>query len=479
MLCPKKLFTSVPYFIKGKKMKTNKKTKKPVLSDVKLAGGAGNFAAVQREEAELRRLVMANLLWEDIAYIDGVKVVDQIRQLVPRVPANKVAQIATEARRDQKLRHVPLLIAAEMCKYDSHKKFVREVVSSVCTRPDQMGELLSLYWNGSKTPIAKQLKLGLSDAFNRFDEYQLAKWNRDADIKLRDVMFLVHPKPEQGKEELFKRVADNTLATPNTWEVRLSACVSDKEKRDVWVDLIDTKRLGALAMLRNLNNMQQVKVPKATIRKGLLECSPAMLLPLDFFKAADYAPDYIRELEQLMFSCLGQYPKLTGETIFVLDVSGSMATRVSGKSEYSRMDAGTAMLMLAQEMCEHSTIYLTAGSDWKREHQTKKIAGVRGFGMKNLVRSEYSKLGGGGIFTRQCLDYIRSQEYDTPDRIIVFSDSQDCDRVTATPLPFGKKNYIVDVSSHSHGVNYRGVWDAEISGWSEHFMRFIHSMENS
>jgi len=35
----------------------------------------------------------------------------------------------------------------------------------------------------------------------------------------------------------------------------------------------------------------------------------------------------------------------------------------------------------------------------------------------------------------------------------------------------------VDVSSHSRGVNYEGKWDAEISGWSEHFINFIMAME--
>lgn len=46
-----------------------------------------------------------------------------------------------------------------------------------------------------------------------------------------------------------------------------------------------------------------------------------------------------------------------------------------------------------------------------------------------------------------------------------------------TPSPFGRHNYIVDLSSHSHGVNYRGAWTAEVTGWSEHFLRFIAAAE--
>ena len=88
-------------------------------------------------------------------------------------------------------------------------------------------------------------------------------------------------------------------------------------------------------------------------------------------------------------------------------------------------------------------------------------------------------LGSGGIFTRQCLnwarDYFKNESFE---RIIVFSDSQDCDfRDKSLPKPFGKYNYICDVSAEKHGINYRGVWTAEISGWSEHFLTYIAAYE--
>jgi hypothetical protein len=88
------------------------------------------------------------------------------------------------------------------------------------------------------------------------------------------------------------------------------------------------------------------------------------------------------------------------------------------------------------------------------------------------------RLGGGGIFTRQCLEFIKGKERETPDRIIVFSDSQDCDIVNRMPAPFGARNYIVDVSAHSHGISYKGVWTAEISGWSEKFLDYIAATED-
>jgi hypothetical protein len=222
--------------------------------------------------------------------------------------------------------------------------------------------------------------------------------------------------------------------------------------------------------------MQDV-LPRSTVREALANASPAMLLPVDFIKAATHAGDFVREIENLMFSCLSQYKKLKGETIFVLDVSGSMGRRISSKSETNRIDVGIAMAIMAMEVCESCQIYLTAGSDARKIHSTKKITPHRGFGLTQEVKKNISSLGGGGIFTRQCLDYIRSQEKVTPDRIIVFSDSQDIDPSKELPKPFGDNNYIIDVSNERNGINYRGVWTAEISGWSEHFLKFIAEIE--
>lgn len=459
-------------------MRTNVKTKVSKFSTERLAGGGGMLAATQSPEAELRRLVMTCLLWEDIAYATGNEVSKQISDVIPKVDPKACCEIAIAARKEQKLRHVPLFVVREMAKHPSHRHYVAEAIEQVCTRPDQMSELISIYWatNGGKKSIPKGMKKGLAECFNNFDEYQFGKYSRKADISLRDVMFLVHPKPKNDEQALlFKKLAQNELATPDTWEVGLSACKTEEEKAEVWNRLIEGKKLGALATLRNLRNMQVL--PKSTVRKAIANASPSVLLPIDFIKAVDHAPDFVREIEDLMFRCLSQMKKLSGETIFVLDVSGSMGARISSKSDYNRIDAGISMAIMAMEVCEHCTIYLTAGNDYSRVHSTRKITPHRGFGLMPEIRNNIASLGGGGIFTRQCLEYISKQEK-TPDRVIVFSDSQDCDREKTLPKPFGDRNYIVDVSSHKNGVNYKGVWTAEISGWSEHFLRFISELES-
>lgn len=443
-----------------------------------LAGGYGAKAAKQSNISLLRRVVLANLLWENVAYVDGVSVANEIKRLIPLCKAEDVYNLAIEARVMQKLRHTPLFIAVEMCKYPEHKLFVKDLLPRIITRADMLTDFLAIYWKDKKCPICNQAKKGLEAAFHNFNEYKLAKYDRDSAIKLRDVMFLVHAKPKnKQEEELFKKVADRTLATPETWEVLLS---TGKDKKESWTKLITEGKIGGLAMLRNIANMRKANVDKKIINEGLERLKSSMLMPLDFLKAERMNPEFSRQIEDSMIKSYANLPKLTGRTLFIVDVSGSMSVRMSAKSDFTRYDAACAMAMLAANQCEDYEIVCTAGNDYSRvgahEHITYP---QKGFGIFNQIHDTNKRIGGGGIFTRQCLEWCKFQfkgkEFD---RIIIFSDSQDCDYPDKRiPKPFGKYNYIVDVSANKKGVNYKGVWTAEISGWSEHFLTYIAALE--
>ena len=453
-----------------------KKTSK--FEEERLAGGSGALAAKQSNTALLRRAVLANLLWEDVAYMDGMKVAEEIQRLIPLCPAIDVYNIALEARTMQKLRHTPLFIAVEMCKCPEHKMFVQDLLPQIITRADMLTDFLAIYWKDGKKPIANQAKKGLAKAFHNFNEYKFAKYDRDAAIKLRDVMFLCRPKPEnQYEQDLFKKVADRTLATPETWEVLLS---TGKDKKESWTKLISEGKIGGLAMLRNIANMRRANVDKKVINEGLEKLKSSMLMPLDFLKAFRMNPEFGRQIEDAMINSYSNLPKLKGKTLFIVDVSGSMGARMSEKSDFTRYDAACAMAMLAANQCEDYEIVCTAGNDYTHTGAHEHIPyPQKGFGIFEQIHETNKNIGIGGIFTRQCLEWcndkFKGQKFD---RIIVFSDSQDCDPYTRrTPKPFGTYNYICDVSAHTKGVNYKGTWDAEISGFSEHFITFIAAME--
>src|SRR5580698_2159788 len=215
----------------------------------------GAPAAVITPEQALRRSVLACMLWENEFYESGVAIAGRIRELVPKVEPARVAALAVEARSAMKLRHAPLLLVREMARHATHRALVAQSLTSIIQRADELAEFVAIYWSGGRAPLSAQVKKGLAASFTRFDEYALAKYDRAGAVSLRDVLFLSHAKPRDvDQAALWKRLAQNELETPDTWEVALSAAgrVDGASKAEVWERLLAERKLGALALLRNL-----------------------------------------------------------------------------------------------------------------------------------------------------------------------------------------------------------------------------------
>ena len=173
-------------------MKTNVKTET-------LRTHEGAPAKHINPELQLKRSVMSCLLWEDTFYESGQSIADRISELAHACQPKFVADLAIHVRTEGKLRHAPLWLLVALIK-SAGGKLVEDTIYKVIQRADELTELLALYWKDGKQPLPAVLKRGLAKAFNKFDAYQFAKYDRDGEIKLRDVMFLTHPKPkDKGK----------------------------------------------------------------------------------------------------------------------------------------------------------------------------------------------------------------------------------------------------------------------------------------
>src|SRR5215468_7625888 len=227
-------------------------------------------------ELQLRRSVLACLLWETQFYEDGVEIAGRIAELVPKVEAERVAALAVEAREQMKLRYVPLLLVREMARHKTHRGLVAETLERVIQRADELCEFVAIYWKDGRVPLSGQVKKGIAAAFPKFDEYQLAKYDRGGPVKLRDVLFLCHAKPrDEAQAAVWKRLIWGRLTTPDTWEVALSAGAN---KGEAWERLLREQKLGALALLRNLRNMKDAGVDEPLVLNALREMSTARVL---------------------------------------------------------------------------------------------------------------------------------------------------------------------------------------------------------
>ena len=406
-------------------------------------------------ELQLRRSVLACMLWEDQFYEEGVAIAGRIRELVAKVPAEQVAALVVEAREKMKLRHVPLLLVREMARLKTHRHLVAETLARVIQRADELSEFVALYWAEGRQPLSAQVKKGLASAFTRFDEYALAKYNRAAPVKLRDVLFLCHARPlDKAQAELWKRLVEGQLTTPDTWEVALS---SGADKREVWERLLSENKLGALALLRNLRNMAEAKVPLPLIREGLKRMKTERVLPFRFIAAARYAPQWEPELEKAMLKSLEGQAKLPGKTVLLVDVSGSMDAPLSRRGEMRRNDAAYGLAVLLREIAEQVSVY--SFSD-----RLVRAPNRSGFALRDAINASQPH---NGTYLGKA---IQDLEEDC-DRLIVITDEQSHD---AVPNPRAR-GYVINVASYKNGVGY-GKW-VHIDGWSEAVIEYIRAAE--
>jgi hypothetical protein len=406
-------------------------------------------------ELQLRRSVLACLLWEDEFYEDGVEIAGRIQSLVPKVKAEAVAALAVEARGKMKLRHVPLLLVREMARLKTHREAVAKTLAQVIQRADELAEFVAIYWKDGKAPLSAQAKKGLAQAFRKFDEYQLAKYDRSGPIRLRDVLFMCHAKPRDTEQAaLWKRLIEGELQTPDTWEVALS---SGADKREAWARLLRERKLGALALLRNLRNMKQAGVEESLILDAMDVMNTSRVLPFRFLAAARYAPQWEDALERAMIKSLKEQEKLPGRTVLLVDVSGSMIAALSRRSEMLRTDAAYGLAILLREICEKAMVF-TFSND------LVDVPPRRGFALRDALENSQPH---SATYVGQALKQIQ-EKYD---RIIVITDEQAHDHV---PGPRGR-GYVINVASNKNGVGY-GAW-THIDGWSESVIEYIRALE--
>ena len=270
----------------------------------------GAIAWRMTPEWELYSTVVTTMGVEDKFYERGNDRVRRIADLVQKVQPEFVAQLAVYAREAMHLRSVPLLLLVELARCHRGDALVSRAVSRTVQRADEITELLMCYqWRKGKTNLSGlscQLRKGLAEAFNHFDEYQFAKYDRTGrKVTLRDALLLVHPKPkDDAQEKIFKKILNDDLETPYTWETELSHTGqqhfdSAKEKneavRKTWQELIASRRMGYMATLCNLRNLLEASIDDTSMEQVCAYLSN---------------PEAVKNSKQLLFRYLSAYMQI-------------------------------------------------------------------------------------------------------------------------------------------------------------------------
>ena len=453
-------------------------TKKTGFDAGYIAGKLTDKAGKYSDYELLRRVTLANLLFESDYYQTADDIMLQMEELCYKVDGEEIIRLAMECRFEQKLRHTPLWLL--ILAHEIHGVSVKEAIAKIANRPDMTIDLLEMLKvrNGSYK-MSKSIKKGLAKAFDQYDEYQISKYKKsNMAFSLVDVVNLVHPKPTASNEKALEKLVDNTLEPANTWETALS---QGADKKKTFERMISEKSLGSLAILRNLRNMTEAGLSKGNIKTAISQVRSHWLTPLNFLAAQRNATEYTDAIDKAMKNCFAG-ETIKGKTILAIDVSGSMGQVTSSHSKFSRMDLAFAMAAAGSYIFEDLVLVFTAGNDGNRKGKHMIWDHGKGLRLFDSYKKIYSELGGGGIFTFQLCEWLKSQGYaQDAERLVVISDSQDIDAYYGSgnkpdTSPY-KTSYIIDISTHTHGIK-TGNWTAEINGWSDKVFHYIKALES-
>lgn len=279
----------------------------------------------------------------------------------------------------------------------------RKLVSGAIRRADEAGEALA-YWMGAYgRRIPSAVKRGIADgAVKSFNEYSLAKYDTSTKgWRFGDVIELVHPSPKDARQsDLFKFALDrrrDASAEPAdslvmlqkrkaflalssdqqkalvnsgeaiqvlkdaglTWEVLSSAYGKGGLDAKAWEAVIPS--MGYMALLRNLRNFEEKRVSEAVLAQVAAriadpeEVAKSRQLPFRFLAAYRANSNSLRwgfPLEQALKASLANVPELKGNTLILVDRSGSMFQSQSKNTDLTFADSaavfGSALALRAE-----------------------------------------------------------------------------------------------------------------------------------
>lgn len=440
---------------------------------------------------------------------------ERIREMIAKNHAQFVAKLAVYAREQMYLRSVPIVLTVELAKLHRGDGLVSALTLRILQRADEMTELLAYYAianerNGVKqlNRLSKQLQRGLAEAFNRFDEYQFAKYNRATAVRLKDALFLVHPKAkDEAQQALFDRIAKDELRLPYTWEVELSVLGQQKygsielKKQAIkveWEELIISNRVGYMALLRNLRNILEAEVSNEALNKVCNYLSNANAvaksrqLPFRFLSAYRELKELkngnvsrvLDALEDAVMHTAGNIAGYDENTNVVIaaDVSASMQTPVRAKSKVQRFDIGLMLAMLLQSRCANVMTGMF-GNTWKIVNMPKK-------NILGNVMEFHRREGEVGYATNGYLvleDMLERRQ--VVDKVMVFTDSQLWNSSGRSQLADvwkqykafapNAKMYLFDLAGYGNTpLNVMKDDVYLIAGWSDKIFDVLRAIEN-
>lgn len=507
--------------------------------NVPLAVSANGNLQFKKEPLQmLYELVVQTMLGKDGQLKSSTELVRQIKAHIKTavdMGANDfIANLAVHARTEMNVRTVPIVVVVEFAKALSDQRQVyldqikqiegsnvklavsptqrtriarlravadglnypnmRQLVCDVIQRADQITDLyayaLEVFGNKNKVPMA--IKRGVADAFNKFGEYAFAKYNRGDAVKFRDVLRIVHPEAKTIKQgEIFEKIMKDTLAMPYTWETELSTNgqlpVSErKTPKQLWTELVVSGKMGYMALLRNLRNINDAGLDDEVLRDYVYNVisDPARVaaskqLPYDFMEAYKIVKPLNSKMATAVSKAIdlsvANIPQMGERVWLIVDYSGSMGETSQETSAFSSaMFLSAALLKANSDSSKLAvTVFGSSAKTLKGVDTNNSMIALQ----KELVAERKGSIAGSTDFSAALSE--KSKLGFEPDTIIVLTDG-DVNR-----FPYGQIVNLTGKKTMKMTVNLSGAQSTPMSkadgwfamaGWTPAMFRWVPAM---
>ena len=448
----------------------------------KTVNKSGHVAYKMKDKEKLVTQVLTSFFNESKFYGDNsAEMQETIKSVIATDPAF-VAKLAVFARREFNMRSVSHVLTAYLAHEVEGKPYAKDTIKAITLRGDDVTEIMSCYINlfGNR-PIPNSLKKGIAEAMQGFDEYTLAKYKGDGkSVKMRDLLCICRPTPKNDEQSaMWKRLLNGELATPYTWETELSA---NGNNTATWEKLIDSGKVGYMALLRNLRNILTANPSNVNTVLDIIQdpvrVKKSKQLPFRYLSAYKELKNIggsrvFDALENAIEASIENIPKLSGTTVIAVDTSGSMGNRISHKSDVTCGEIGMLLGLIANKICENSIFYTFDTSI--KKHPVSSRNGV----LYTTIHS--ASCGGGTIMQLPFTAMI--QEKINADRVIVISDNECNGGYWSKPVQSladeyrklnGNDIWVHAIDLQGYGTQqFHGAKTNIIAGWSEKVLDFI------
>jgi 60 kDa SS-A/Ro ribonucleoprotein len=394
---------------------------------------AGGQAYTQSAESELVTMLLV-FMGQDQFYRKGSDTFSRLLQLANQVNPEFAAKAAIYARNEFGMRTVSQFVAATLAQRVAGQPWAKDFYNQVVFRPDDMLEIAALFkQKQGDINLTNAMKKGFAQAFGRFDAYQLAKYrSASKSFKMVDLVNLVRPVPTARNAEALKQLVAGDLVNTQTWEARLTEIgktdATDDEKANLkgeaWMELLQSNKLGYLALLRNLRNIAQVSDAALLLALTQLvdpqRVEKARVMPFQLLIAQDAinASDILEKrfvieaLTDALEVSMRNVPVFEGKTLVVLDDSGSMATASGGNFQRSCIELGAVFAATLYKSNRADLMTFSNDAQYKQLNSRDSIMSIANYLVKNATN-------GGTNFN--AIFEVANVAYD---RIIILSDMQ-------------------------------------------------------